>query len=287
MKSRITWLLLLCICFIFQSSDLRSYELFTAKGKVATYKDLVKEASKVDVVLFGELHNSAIAHWLQVELTKSLAEENKNLILGAEMFEADDQVLLDEYLGGLISERNFEKESKLWDNYSTDYKPLVTFAKANKLPFIATNIPRRYASRVAYEGPESLADLSEEAKNWICPLPLIADSTLPGYNNLLHLQMGPHANSEYFMYAQAVKDATMAHFIAENRADKSLFLHFNGAYHSNNFEGISWYLKKRNPKIRILTVSCVEGENLDELTEEEKESANFIIKIDQDVTKTY
>ena len=47
------------------------------------------------MVLFGELHNNPISHWLQLELTEDLhAARGADLVLGAEMFEADNQLLL-------------------------------------------------------------------------------------------------------------------------------------------------------------------------------------------------
>ena len=51
-----------------------------------------------------------------------------------------------------IKEANFREEAKLWPNYNTDYAPILEFAKKNELDFIATNIPRRYASMVARNG---------------------------------------------------------------------------------------------------------------------------------------
>ena len=66
---------------------------------------------------------------------------------------------------GFISEKNFEKEARLWPNYKTDYKPLVSFAKDNNLSFVATNIPRRYASAVFKNGLKKLRNLLELCLN--------------------------------------------------------------------------------------------------------------------------
>ncbi len=68
--------------------------------------------------------------------------------MGMEMFEADDQIVLQEYGQGIIEEKHLLKEAKVWDNYKTDYRPLIEFAREKKLPVTATNIPRRYASLV-------------------------------------------------------------------------------------------------------------------------------------------
>ena len=234
------------------------------------------------------MHNNPICHWLQLELTKDLLNDSKKqLVLGAEMFEADNQLLIDEYLQGFISEKNFEKEVRLWPNYTTDYKPLISLAKTNKLPFIATNIPRRYASMVFYGGLQSLDSLSEMAKNYIADLPIEVDLSLPNYAAML--EMGGHGSkmdSENFPKAQAIKDATMAHFILENHTDNQQFIHYNGTYHSNNYEGIVWYLKQKNPKLNILTIASVEQANV-EILEEENQVADFVIVVDKDMTKTH
>ena len=278
---------LLALSFAFKA-DKPAYKIVKYDGKKASYGDVLKNCAKADVVLFGELHNSSIAHWLQLELTKDLIELNKqSIVLGAEMFENDDQLVLNEYLSGQIEARHFEKECKLWNNYSTDYKPLLNLAKENDLPFIATNIPRRYASMVALKGFDALMKTTDEAKSYVAPLPIEVDSTLPGYNQLLKMGMGPHGNSENFMNAQAIKDATMAHNILQNWQKGKTFVHYNGAYHSNNFEGISWYLKKQNPDLKIVTISCVELDDLDALSDEDKKLADFIISIPKTMTKTY
>lgn len=274
------------------TTDKPAYRLFDAKARVADYADLIKIASKADIVLFGELHNNPIAHWLQLELTQDLfAQKQQQLVLGAEMFETDNQLITTEYLQGLISEKNFETECRVWDNYKTDYKPLINFAKQNNLHFVATNIPRRYASVVAKGGLEALANLPTEARNYIAPLPIKVDLSLPGYAAML--DMGANhsdthtTGNDYFPKAQAIKDATMAHFILKNWEKGKLFLHYNGAYHSNNYEGIVWYLKQANPKLNIVTISATEQKNIDSLEEENKNVADFMIAIPETMTKTY
>lgn len=267
-----------------------AYQIFSQEGNSITYEEFLSQSQEADIILFGELHNNPICHWLELELTKSLFQaKGKQLRLGGEIFEADDQVILDEYWKGLIAENHFENEAKLWNNYTTDYKPILNFGLTHQIPFIATNIPRRYASLVAKQGLTSLENLSEEAKNWIAPLPIEVDLTLPGYANMLEM-MGGHGSgmsAENFAHAQAIKDATMAHFILENLERNQTFLHLNGAYHSNNFEGIVWYLQKQNPDLKTVTISSVEQAEVNSLSDENKGIANFIIAIPHSMIKTY
>jgi uncharacterized iron-regulated protein len=281
-------LVLLALVFMSLKGDKPAYKLFNNNGKAKNFKDLVKEAAQSDIVLFGELHNNPIAHWLQIELTNALYDQNNNLVLGAEMFESDNQLLLNELISGKISEKNFEREAKLWKNYKTDYKPLVKFAKENKLPFIATNIPRRYASLVHKKGFEALDSLSQSAKKLIAPLPVAYDPELEGYKAMLKEMegMGAHA-SPNLPKAQAIKDATMAHNILKNWESGKLFLHYNGDYHSKNYEGIVWYLKQENPELKILTISTVEQDTIFNLDEDFINVADYIICIPASMTKTY
>ena len=265
-----------------------AYKIFDAEGKEITYEKMLKQLLKNDVVFFGELHNNPIAHWLELTVTQDIFEQKKEqLQLGAEMFEADNQLIINEFFQNNISEKSFEDECRLWNNYKTDYKPLLNFAKENQLAFIATNVPRRYASMVHKQGIESLNGLTDEAKSYIAPLPIEIDLTVNCYKNMADM-MGAHGegNSD-IVKAQAVKDATMAHFIATNYQKGNVLLHFNGSYHSDYHEGIIWYLKKLKPRLDIITITSVEQNSVDTLSDEYKNKADFIICIPENMTKTY
>jgi len=284
-KILLSWLLIPLITM----QDNPAYLLYDRNGNSARYSDLLAAAQKADVVFFGESHNNPICHWLQLRLTKDLHKVLGNrLVLAAEMFEVDDQLVLNEYLGGLIKESNFEKEAKIWNNYSTDYKPLVNFAKQNGLAFVASNIPRRYASMVAAQGLGSLEKLDAEAKKMLPPLPIPLDRELPGYKNMIAM-MGVHGSttSDNMVAAQASKDATMGYHIARAWGKGKVIIHFNGSYHSDNFEGIIWYLNYYKPGLNVLTISVSEQDDIGSLSKEAVNKANFIVAIPTDMTKTY
>jgi uncharacterized iron-regulated protein len=216
-------------------------------------------------------------------------EQSPELVVSAEMLEADNQLIVDEYLAGNYDAKMFGDEAKLWQNYKTDYKPMVEFAKENGLPVVAANIPRRYARMVYKKGVESLAGLSDEAKAYIAPLPFEIDLSLPGYKNMIET-MGSHApkeSVENMARAQAAKDATMAYFIMKAFTGDNRIIHYVGAYHSNNFDGINNYLKSANPEIKIITISVADQDEIDSLAEDNLNLANFIITVPTDMTKTY
>lgn len=270
-------------------ADKPAYRIFNQKGKDISYSKMVKQIADADIIFFGELHDNPISHWLQRELTGDLhALGGKELVLGAEMFESDNQLLLDEYLGGKITEAKFEDEARLWQNYKTDYKPLLQFAFEQGIPFIATNVPRRYANLVYREGFEGLESLSARAKEFLPPLPVKYDPELPGYKAMLEMgQMGHGKVNENMPKAQAIKDATMGYFILKNWSDGKQFLHFNGAYHSDNAEGILWYIRQQEPMLKISTISTVLQESTDSLKLASAGKADFTIVVPKSMTRTY
>jgi len=281
---RIVFFLLLSIGTL-KAQELRAYQIYNTEGEAVSFSEMAEELSKAEVVLFGELHNNPICHWLQFELTAALYEQNKKLSLGAEMFERDNQAPLNLYLSDSIDGKALDSLARLWPNYETDYKGLVDFAKENNLPFIATNVPRRYARLVYKGGFESLDTLSIEEKNWLSTLPVPYNAELPGYKAMLEM-MGGHGG-ENLPKAQAIKDATMAFSILENLERKGIFLHFNGDYHSKDFEGIQWYLKEEKKRLKVKTISTQMQDNVDSLSEESAGHADYTLVIDGQMTNSY
>ena len=305
----IAMLILSTLITVSATAQKQAYRLFRENGKKVKYEKMAEAASEADIVLFGEYHNNPISHWLQLELTTDLFEaRGEELLMGAEMFEADNQLILDEYLEGMITEKKFEEEARLWKNYVTDYKPLVLIAKENELTFVATNVPRRYANMVFKRGVVSLDSLTDEAKSYIAPLPLEYDTSLNCYKQLMDAGSGPisktpmaeaikpvsdtitpmgrHGNTN-MADAQAIKDATMTHFIMEHWQPGKLFIHYNGAYHSDEFESMNWFLKRANPDLKIITISTVSQDDIEKLEEESVGKADFIIAVPSNMTQTH
>ncbi len=265
--------------------DKAAYAVFTAEGEHSDYTKMVKALDKADIVFIGETHNCPVAHWLEYEITKDLYQKN-GFTVGAEMFETDNQLLVDEYVSGLISSDKFENEAKLWDNYYTDYYPLLSFAREKGIKFVATNVPRRYASFVKDNGLQTLEDLSDEAKALMAPLPIPYEASAEGDAMFGFMNMmGGGDGKSYYAEAQALKDATMAWSIACSFDRK--FIHYNGNFHSDNRGGIIPYLETYLPGKSIATVCCIRQDSLKKLDEENLRRADFIIVVPTDFTMTY
>ncbi len=141
--------------------------------------------------MFGELHNNPICHWLELQLTKDLQAQKKGkLVLGAEMFETDNQTALSSYVQGQNNGKGTGCAGTALGQLDTDYKPITDFAREQHIPFIATNAPRQYARLVSRQGLAALDTISAEAKRRIAPLPLTVDLTLPGYKAMMDMMSG-------------------------------------------------------------------------------------------------
>ena len=266
-----------------------AYQLYNNKGKLAKYDKMIKDLAKADMVFFGEYHTNPISHWMQIEMAKSFHDiKGDKLVFGAEMFESPNQLVLNEYLAGFYPEKKmFPEMTQLWKNYNTDYKPLVEFAKENNLRFVASNIPRRYASMINKEGIEVLKKLSPEAKALIGPdLEKYFDPAV--YADMKDM-MGGHVppNMLNIQTAQAAKDATMAHFSIKNFNKGDLYFHMDGSYHSNNKRGIIWWVNKIQPGLNIKSITTLTRSEWDKKTAEEKELiAEYIIVVADNMTQT-
>ena len=355
MKKITGMILLLAVAGTVFASGKPAYKLFNKDGREVKYAKMMKELQEADIIFFGELHTDPIAHWLQMEMTGDLFHSKGDaLILGAEMFEADNQLILNEYLEERYKADKFEAEMRLWDNYQTDYKPLVEFAREHGIPFIATNIPRRYASMVHRGGFEALEELSDEAKAFMAPLPMRYDPEVKCYKDMLDMPaMGkkkpgeeeampgeekvmpgagktmpgaektmpgavkpageempmpggavksagdapPHGmpahgggmampSMENLPKAQSAKDATMAYFILRHWTGGKTMFHFNGSYHSDNFEGIVWHILQERDDLNIMTIGTVLQEDISTLDEEHLGKASFILCVPESMTRT-
>ena len=101
--------------------------------------------------------------------------------------------------------------------------------------------------------------------------------------------MGGHGGGDpqKIAKAQAIKDATMAHFLVQNLKGTDKVIHYNGSYHSQNREGIVWYVNQSAPSITVKTIQVVEQKEIKALDEKNTGLADFIICVPEDMTKTY
>ena len=288
---KILWIVMLIMSMTtYAQKTPEIFRIFDAKGKEVSYEKMIKTVSATDVVFFGEIHNCVISHWMELKVLETLAETNKKLKVGMEMLEADNQLIIDEYTSSTISSDRFEEECRLWPNYSTDYEPLVYYAKRHHLPLIATNVPRRYASVVKEKGLAFLDSLSAEAKRYLPKLPIKYvenQNAQEGFALMGLLGKAKETKPQLMAQAQAIKDATMGWFIAQNLKKGEQMIHFNGTYHSDARNGIIPYLLEYRPKTTISTIRAIRQEEIDKIEKDYLGLADFYICITEDMNMSY
>jgi uncharacterized iron-regulated protein len=272
------------------ATDFRVYD---SSGKVVTLDDVISAMSRAEVVFIGETHNDAVGHRIELQLLQAAearygsgaqSGSRREVTLSLEMFERDVQTALDEYLGNLILERQFLTDSRPWNNYPSDYKPLIELARAKSLAVIAANVPTRYANRVARMGRASLAALSPQAKEWLAPLPYGEASTAYAakFNSAMGgMPSGHDGNAKQnFLDAQVLRDATMAYSIAQalKSRQKALVLHVTGLFHVEGRMGIPELLEKYRPQTRSLVIALIPASQSPKLDAESlKKAGDFVI----------
>jgi uncharacterized iron-regulated protein len=244
-------------------SDYKIYS--TSLKKEVTVADIVNGTTPGQVLIFGEQHDDAIGHLLEKNIFEALnGRYGKDLILAMEMFHRDVQYIVNEYLAGQISEKNFIKEARAWDTYKTDYRPAVEFAKEKQLQVVAANAPSRYTNLVTRKGLDALNGLDKEVKKkYIAPLPV---DTLTGiYYDKFMEAMGGHSTPGMNLYqSQNFWDATMSYSIAEamKKHKKAVVFQMNGRFHSEYHSGLAGRLERVYKK-KVTTISCFSPEDFD------------------------
>lgn len=231
---------------------------------MVTIDDIVTDMKNVDVLFFGEEHNDAVGHQLELEIFKKLNEKYPYKVAASmEMFQTDVQGVVDEYLAGVISKANLIKEGRAWSNYQ-DYSDVVEYAKTNKLPVIAANGAGRYSNAVTKGGLGALKDFPKSSHANLPPLPI--DTATGRYYEKFNSLLGGHGMGTMKVYqAQNFWDASMAWSIAKFlTAHKGVkVFQLNGRFHSDEKLGTLAKLKQYLPKTSILNISTFYDEQFE------------------------
>lgn len=281
---------------------------YTGSGRPVALEEVVRAMEGVSVVFVGEEHDDSLGHVAEMELLAAAyrrwgatgqpsphgggpdagetagaanVPEPRSLVLSLEMFERDVQVVLDEYLAGLISEEHFLESARPWERYATDYRPMVEFARAHELPVVAANAPRRYVNLVAREGLGALDRLSDEALEYLPPgpIPEASERYRAQWDSIAggaaaHAHMPPH-----LLEAQTLWDAAMAHAVARavDAHPRALVLHYTGAFHVADGTGTPEALQAYRPGTSDLVVVIRPAADPRVFPEELEGAGDFVI----------
>ena len=286
MRFLLTWISLLLTGLSLQAqANPRAFALYDTRGREVPFTTMARDLREADVILFGEYHNNPISHWMQLEVIKAF---NGAYDLGMEMFETDEQDALSKFMADSLTVEELDHYTGgVWPNFHTDYLPILMRARQDSVDVVATNIPRQYAQMVFQRGFIYLKTLEESELSQLPPIPPPYNKELSSYKAMrMPNAENPHVG-ENFPKAQAIKDATMAWQIVNHAREGRPFLHINGSYHSDHYEGIAWYLRQYKPQLRVVTISTLEQRDMRDLREESEGTADYILLVPENMTKTY
>ncbi|PKH04490.1 hypothetical protein CXF72_01020 [Psychromonas sp. MB-3u-54] len=260
-----------CASFMAQKSSLSTqptaittyfdYRIVSPDKKTITLQDLSHQVKNADVVLIGEWHTHSAIHRFETDLLKALFFQNPNVTLSMEQFSRDSQEVVNQYLAGEIGETTLIMQANAWPNYESDYRPLVEFAKLNKLDLIASNAPNNIVSCIGREGLDYINRLPAKQRIWLAERIFTKPSA---YKNLFLASMhhGNEIQNNQQFAAQMAWDETMAESIVRYlgvHPDKQV-MHIAGNFHVENGLGIAAGILRREADLKVVIVTPVSAE---------------------------
>ncbi len=162
------------------------------------------------VIYVGESHDRLDHHLNQLEIIRRAYAANKNLAIGMEFFQQPFQFALDDYIAGKIDEKDFLRKSEYYLRWRIDYRnyrPILNFARENKIPVLALDISEEVRKKIARGETDTLTD-AEKAQ-----IPAEIDRTNTDYREMLSQVFAMHPDSadfDRFVEVQLTRDEGMA-----------------------------------------------------------------------------
>lgn len=270
----------------------------TRTQQITDLNAIITEMQTFDVLFFGEEHNDSVGHYLEARLLELMyTAYNTNTALSLEMFDRDVQPVMNEYLAGLIKEKHFTKDARVWSNYR-DYRPMVEYAKVKQLDVVCANAASRYTNIAVRKGMAGLQQLPDDSRNYLAPVPF--DTATGAYFQKLVDVFSGHDSSMNaaavtmpgmdMVMGQSTWDATMAWSVAEYlKAHKhSKVFQVNGRFHSDERYAVVAQLKIYRPRAKALVISSGADVNFPNINwDDHKKNGDYIIITDPKVPKTY
>lgn len=121
----------------------------------ASQQNIITRAAKAAVVLLGETHINADHHRWQLQALATLHTQRPDMVIGFEMFPRRIQPVLDRWVAGELTEKEFLRVAewdRVWNADANLYLPLFHFARMNRIPMLALNIEHSLRHKVAAKG---------------------------------------------------------------------------------------------------------------------------------------
>jgi uncharacterized iron-regulated protein len=178
------------------------------RNQEITFAELIANVEKTRVIFMGELHDHPGHHQAQLAVIQALHDAGQEVTIGLEMFQRDDQEILDQWVEGKISrEELVEAYHRNWQWWPL-YQPIFESARDKGHQLLALNVPREITAQVAREGFDSLTPEQMQEIGFVtCRVD-------PDYEQFIRRTLSAHGHHDFdfqhFCEAQLVWDTAMA-----------------------------------------------------------------------------
>ncbi len=199
-----------------------------------TLNSILPALTRNRVIIVGETHSAYSHHLNQLEIVREMHRRHPDMAIGMEYFQWPFQNIIDQYIAGEIDEPTLLRNSEYFDRWRFDYRmyrPIMEYARNNRIPVVALNVPAELTRKIAVKG---LAGLSDEERS---QLPAQIDRADEAYRKRLRTVYDAHprhehSNFEHFLDAQLAWDEGMsqraADYLQQHSGRKMVILAGNG-----------------------------------------------------------
>lgn len=172
-------------------------------GTILSLEKMIAGISGDRLIYIGETHDNPASHRLQVNVIQALhAKGDHPTAVGMEMFNPSQQAVLDAWVSGQLTEKEFIQQSNWYETWRIDYayyRELLNTLRELKIPIVALNISKQ----------DKMAAMSGDTT-----LPTDID---PYYRQTMLAYFEGHSrgstNPDSFIQIQSLWDDTMAQSI--------------------------------------------------------------------------
>lgn len=181
------------------------------------FQRMADDLAKADVVYVGEQHDNADHHAIELRIVEELAARGRLQAIGMEMFQRPFQGALDDYVAERIDEAQMLERTEWKKRWGYDYglyRPLLEFARKQRIRVVALNVSDEIRKGVREGGLEAL---SEEQRRTL-PVLYTEDKAHRDYIHSIFLQMHKdpdEARFESFYTVMCLWDDVMADSVVQ------------------------------------------------------------------------
>lgn len=228
-------------------------------GLRMSFDNAMEIVSGARLVAIGETHDSLHAHRVELAVVRDLYRRFPGgVAIGMEMFREPQQEALDRWTRGELSEFEFLKACRWYENWGSDfgyYRDILAFARDNRIDVVALNPSRELQEAVRSRG---LDNVPEELR---ARLPEIGVPD-PYQRKVIEAVYGGHVPAkkfESFFTVQALWEETMARRVVEYlnspRGRGKRIVTITGGWHARYGFGLPKKVIRRMPMPYVILLA--------------------------------